>query len=269
VTFLANAISGPYYGVPFAIKVFRKLSKPERRNSFLKEIEFLEQCNHPAIMRVFDKGVFRKQHPFVVAEYLPNTLHEVLKGDEVSTIVKLSYTMQLVSALAYLDNLNPAVIHRDIKPKNIFVKGLSCILGDFGLLKHVDTKRVEDDREMLKESAGAGMPLRYRTPDQVAYLRGEKALTPKSDVFQLGLVLAELFTGQNPEKLAAGHMEPVELEPLAKIPGEFSAAITTVLQRMLEPDATARNNAARFRDPWNGIFQAAILEARARRRRPI
>lgn len=71
------------------------------------------------------------------------------------------------------------------------------------------------------------------------------------------------------KKPAGAHMPPAELEPLAKIPGEFSAAITTVLQRMLEPDATARNHAARFRDPWNGIYQAAILEARARRRRPI
>ena len=78
VTFLAVATSGSFRGVLFAVKVFRKLSKPERRNSFLLEVKFLQQCDHPGVMRVFDQGVFQKQHPFFVAEYLPNTL---LQGD--------------------------------------------------------------------------------------------------------------------------------------------------------------------------------------------
>src|SRR5437870_3394095 len=95
VTFLAVATSGPHRGVPFAVKVFRKLSKPERRESFLTEIRFLRQCSHPSIMRVFDEGVFYKQHPFLVAEYLPKTLS---RAGETSVIVKISFALQLLSA---------------------------------------------------------------------------------------------------------------------------------------------------------------------------
>lgn len=262
VTFLAVATSGPARGVPFAIKAFRKLSKPERRDAFLKEMSFLEKCTHPSIMRVFDSGVFYKVHPFLVAEYLPDTLQRIVRSGSTSVVLKISYALQLLSALSYLEQLNPAVIHRDIKPKNVFVKGRSCVLGDFGLLKHVDAE-TDDDREVFKESIGVGMPFRYRTPDQVAYLNGESALTPKSDVFQLGLVLAELFTGRNPERASAEFSEPVEVEPLGTIPGALSGSIASVINRMLENDAQVRSSATQLLDPWEGIFRAAVKQAHA------
>src|SRR5438876_1102565 len=68
-TFLVLAISGEHRGVPFALKVFRRISRPEWRQNFLQEIDFLKGCNHPAIMRVFDEGLHQTAHPFVVAEY--------------------------------------------------------------------------------------------------------------------------------------------------------------------------------------------------------
>jgi hypothetical protein len=56
VTFLVLCTSGENKEALFAIKVFRKLSKPERRARFLKEIEFLKTQNHPALMRVYDRA---------------------------------------------------------------------------------------------------------------------------------------------------------------------------------------------------------------------
>jgi eukaryotic-like serine/threonine-protein kinase len=268
VTFLAVATSGPNRGVPFAIKVFRRLSKPERRDSFLKEISFLKDCNHPCIMRVFDTGVFQKEHPFFVAEYLPETLYQKLRGDKVSMVVKISYALQLLSALAYLDGLTPPVVHRDIKPQNIFIKGNSCVLGDFGLLKHVDAEGAED-REVFKESIGPGMPFRYRTPDQVAYLKNEAAITTKSDVYQLGLVFAEIFTARNPQKPSGGFEDAIELEPLGRIPGALSGGIATVIGRMLEADPGKRQNAVDFLPPLEGLFKAAVSQAHALEGRAI
>jgi serine/threonine protein kinase len=268
VTFLAVATSGSNRGVPFAVKVFRKLSKPERRESFLNEIRFLQDCNHPSIMRVFDKGVCYKQHPFLVAEYLPNTLLKVMRAREVSTVVKLCYALQLLSALAYLEGLERPVVHRDIKPQNIFIKGQSCVLGDFGLIKHVDVES-DEDRDTFKESIGAGMPFRYRTPDQVAYLKGEAPVTPKSDVFQLGLVLAELFTGWNPEKPVKDFSDPVELEQLAWIPGSLGRSIASVINRMLVLDPNMRDRACRFLDPWEGILRSAVKQSHALEGRAI
>jgi hypothetical protein len=133
-TYLVLATTGPHRGLMFALKLFRRLSKPEWRETFFRESTFLRRCDHPAVMRVFDEGTHLEGHPFTVAEYLPNTLAAEMHP-------------------------NPAT-----------------------------------DRPLLKESLDWGMPRAYRTPDLVAYLRGGPPPTPKSDVFQLGLVLAELFT---------------------------------------------------------------------------
>ena len=266
-TFLVVATSGAHRGVPFAAKFFRKLSRPDRQKSFLGEMQFLQTCSHPSIMRVFDSGVFYN-YPFFIAEYLPDTLEKVMRASGTSIVWKISFALQLLSALAWLERLETPVIHRDIKPQNIFVKGNSCVLGDFGLMKHADRGR-DEDRQVFKESLGVGMPFRYRTPDQVAYLNNQAPLTTKSDVFQLGLVLAELFTGRNPEKRAGDFSEPVELEPLRRVPGSLSDHIASIINRMLALDPSSRDPASRLLDPWEGVFRAAVRQAHALEGRAI
>jgi serine/threonine protein kinase len=81
-TYLMLASAGSLRGQLFAVKVFRRLSKPDWRQNFLQEIQFLQGCNHPAVMRVFDEGLYLDEHPFVVAEYLPNTLGNVVRGTQ-------------------------------------------------------------------------------------------------------------------------------------------------------------------------------------------
>jgi serine/threonine-protein kinase len=201
ITYLVLCTSGVFKGIPFALKVFRKISREERKNKFLAEREFLETaCNHPSVMRVFDSGVFiinQEEFPFVVTEYLPLTFRDKIRGQNATIVEKISYVLQLLSVLNYLDTLPTPVVHRDIKPENIFLKGQSCVLGDFGLMKFLDGQD-EVDREIFKESIGLGMPYFYRTPDLIAYAKKESGITTKSDVFQLGLVTSELFTGRNP-----------------------------------------------------------------------
>ena len=213
-------------------------------------------------MRVFDDGLFYDEFPFVVAEYLPHTLQQVIRSERTPTAVKVSYTLQLLSALGYLASLTQPVIHRDIKPQNIFIKGHSCVLGDFGLMKFVDAED-NDDQEVLKESLGAGMPARYRTPDLVDYLNGKAKPTTKSDVFQLGLVIAELFTGRNPQRPAKNFTDPVEVDTLGNIPGAMSPGIANLIRRMLIADPVSRDSAAKFIDPWQGVFLSAIDRAHA------
>lgn len=64
-------------------------------------------------MRVFDEGLYLDEHPFVVAEYLPDTLGTVL-GTAPRTMSKLGYAVQLLSALEYLSKPDVTVVHRDI-----------------------------------------------------------------------------------------------------------------------------------------------------------
>lgn len=250
-TFLACCTSAPKKGLLFAVKVFRKLSKPERRDSFLEEAKFLQTCDHPAVMRTYDEGVYY-DNPFVVMEYLPQTLAVVMRKG-CSIVEKVAFAIQLVSALEYLDSLDPKVVHRDIKPANIFIKGGSCVLGDFGLMK-----RLTDDPTIIKESLGPGMAFFYRTPDLVAYLKGESPITTKSDVFQLGLVLAHLFTGWNPAKASHDFTSAVELQPLDHIPSKLGGSIAGLLKRMLIFDPNGRPAAREIIDGWQGAFRSAV-----------
>jgi serine/threonine protein kinase len=261
-TFLVVATSGPNRGVPFAVKIFRRLSKPERRDNFLREMRFLEECSHPSVLRIFDTGVFYGKHPFLIAEYLPRTLWQVIRADSASVTLKISFATQLLSALDYLNALATPVIHRDIKPQNILIKGNACVLGDFGLMKWADAETLED-RAFFKESLGVGMPARYRSPDQVAYLKGESSLTTQSDVFQLGLVLAELFTGRNPEKASPEFTDAVELEPLSRVRGGLGPMIASVINQMLHPDPIARPTAAKLLNVWEGVFREAVARSHA------
>jgi serine/threonine protein kinase len=256
-TYLTLATSGMYAGQLFAVKVFRRLSKPDWRDNFLKEVEFLERCAHPSVMRVFDRGLYLDEHPFVVAEYLPTTLARVLRT-EFSVVVKLSYSLQLLSALEYLGSLEPPVIHRDIKPANVFIKGGSCVLGDFGLMKRLHADR-DLDRELLESSHGPRMPPSYRTPDLVNYLNGGPTPTVKSDVFQLGLVLAELFSGRNPQKpMSDGdYRSEIQMEPIGFIPGGVGKPIKDLLTAMLDLAPENRPPAFELVDDFREIFLEA------------
>ncbi len=108
---------------------------------------------------------------------------------------------------------------------------------------------------------------RYRTPDLVAYAKGEAGLTTKSDV-QLGLVLAHLFTGWNPCEEANDILSPVTLNPISAIPGQLGARIAALLKRMLVMNPAQREEAYALMDGWAGVFEAAVemahrLEGRA------
>lgn len=261
VTYLVLATSGQHKGVLFAAKFFRKISEPERKQRFLGEIQYLMQADHPAIMRVFDSGVYilssKSEYPFVVAEYLPQTLYHVIRSDIADVPTKISYALQLLSALRFLENSDPQVVHRDIKPQNIFIKGGSCVLGDFGLMLLLDGSD-PNDKDVFKESLGPGMPFFYRTPDLVAYAKNEAALTCKSDVFQLGLVLAELFGGYNPLKRAADHLDPIQLGSLGDIHSkQVGGLVFTILQEMLQFDPRKRVSASDIVPKWQTAFSSA------------
>jgi len=266
VVWLGIACTGRYHGMLFALKVFTQLEKPDRLRQFHQEANFLLNIDHPAIMKIYDQGSHRdlsqhpaKEYPFVVADYLPTTLEDALKR-HVTVAECLVYTLQLLSALKYLNEMENPVIHRDIKPANIFIKGRSCLLGDFGLMRHlnIEVEELEKDPGVFKKSIGPGMPRFYRTPDLVRYAKQEADITTKTDVFQLGLVIARLFTGRNPLKPCKDILDPVELEELKPLSTSLGASIRAQIFRMLDMDPNHRDPASEFLDDWEGILRQAV-----------
>ncbi len=217
-------------------------------------------------MRVFDTGTNQDGHPFYIAEYLPRTFKSLL-ADGVSKIpldVRLSYTTQLLAAIRFLGSQTPAYIHRDIKPSNIFVKGLSSVLGDFGLIKveDSDSGTNDADRELWSKTLGPAMPRRYRTPDQVLYFRDKVPITAKSDTFQLGLVISELLTGVNPERATDLMEADVELDDLPRIDHPSGDQILNLLQSMLKFDPAKRPDVDALMTAWLGILFSDIDQKR-------
>src|SRR5258708_31396502 len=75
---LVVATSGTFQGLPFALKVFTRLSSVASSERFLREAAFLRECDHPAIMRIVDVGIYRAKFPFILLYYLPPTLRAAI-----------------------------------------------------------------------------------------------------------------------------------------------------------------------------------------------
>lgn len=261
--YLVETISGSCRGVLFALKLFREIDKEPRLARFRREADFLLTCDHPAVMHVYDGGEVtddtvdeRNTYPYMVVEYLPRTLEVAFRAG-LTIVEKLACALQLLSSLQYLSSLTPQVVHRDIKPQNIFLRGRACVLGDFGLMKLLGTEEAPD-AEYLIESTGARLPRYYRSPDLVRYCRGEAELTVQSDVFQLGLVLTRLFTGYNPLRPARDILDDVQLDNFEVEHGSLSNAIKGILDRMLVFEPSERPSASELLELWEGPFIQAV-----------
>lgn len=257
VVYLVQATSGAHQGVMFALKILFNIDKRDRVERFHNEVAFLQTCDHPCILGLHDAGILPDrreaaavEYPFVIAEFLPKTLRSAERGG-LTISEKVAYCIQLLSALGYLETRS--VTHRDIKPENIFIKGSSCILGDFGLFK-----ALEPDAEFdIEHSTGPRHPYRYPTPDLVSYAKDESVgLTSKSDVFQLGLVFCELFSGVVPLAERPNNLAPVQIiQPLPKFDGLQSQTILLLIEKMLTPDPVQRPSAQALMDQWMGVFR--------------
>jgi len=199
---------GKYRGQFFALKFCQSIKILERKKRFHREsilLKKLKQLDHPSIIKHYDNGIYKykdengkneKKYPFFVTSYIPNTLHKIIKN--LTFLDSLIYSVQLLSALVEIHK--QGIIHRDIKPKNIFINGNTAILGDFGLVKLTQddlTSRNEFEDDV--SSLCYGQALNYRSLDIIKYVKEEAELTTKSDIMQLGIVLAEMFTKNNPQ----------------------------------------------------------------------
>lgn len=247
--YLTLQTSGVNAGNFYALKVLQDPYNEPNRRKFETEIATLTRLKHSSILQIVDSGEYVKDgniYPFYLCDYYQETLKDALNRG-LSFPTKLAFALQMISGLAYL--ANHEIVHCDLKPDNIFIRGFDCAIADFGLVR-LPTATGEG-------SLGPSLH-RYRSPDIANFNKGGEPPTTKSDVFQLGLVLAEMFTGRNVCREANNGSDDVELDALPDIHGSIGTGILNVLNEMLAFDITKRPHAEALRDRWQGLLFTVI-----------
>src|SRR5262245_3016940 len=168
----------------------------ERLRRFEQEARATGKLNHPNILTVYDVGVIDAA-PYIVTELLEGEeLREQLNQGAVSQRSVLAHARQIADGLAAAHA--KGIVHRDVKPENIFVTidGRVKIL-DFGLakLKEPPSGGSIETVELVNTVPGVVMgTANYMSPEQV---RGHEA-EERSDIFALGVVLYEMLCGERP-----------------------------------------------------------------------
>ncbi len=268
ISYLVVCTSGACRGLSFVAKILYNLSSAKRIERFNREANFLKTTAHPSIVRHHDSGEYHLEsnnttYPFIITNYMPDTLEKCIREDSIDFREKILFSCTLLNALIFLRDRN--IIHRDIKPSNIFIDNHNAILGDFGLMKELssdDPSQIEDDIKCLNDSITHGedgyvaMPHFYRTPELVNFANRKDTLHIESDVFQLGLVLAEMFTGENP--LVPGDIKSqVTLNKIGfiKDAGKHGGLVFNSIRAMLSLDYSKRPHPNDILDHFLQIYE--------------
>ena len=247
---------------------------PERLARFEQEAHAASALNHPHIVALYDVGRERGL-AYIVTELLEGqTLAERIAQGPVPVRRALDYAAQAASGLAAAHERG--IVHRDVKPANLFVTGDGRVkILDFGLAKLADPSTASPSADALPPTTpGLAMgTVGYMSPEQV---RGEAA-DSRSDQFSLGCVLYELLAGEAPFRRPTGAQtmaaviedEPV---PIRERNPRVPEPVAWIVERCLAKEGIERYAATRdlARDLETASRRLSDLRAEgiAGRRRP-
>jgi serine/threonine protein kinase/tetratricopeptide (TPR) repeat protein len=182
------------YEKQVALKVVRQgLGTAFALAQFRAERQILANLDHPHIARLLDGGTTETGLPYLVMELVEGEpIDKYCNSRKLSIDDRLRLFLRVCSGVQYAHQ--HLVIHRDLKPGNIFVTadGTPKLL-DFGIAKILDPGTASGAAEPTLNMMRMLTP-EYASPEQV---RGE-VVTTASDVYSLGVVLFRLLTGQHP-----------------------------------------------------------------------
>lgn len=221
-------------GQPVALKFLPEeaAQDPALLDRFRAEVRIARKVSHPNVCRVYDVGEVDGQ-PYLSMEYVD--------GEDLASLLRrigrlpndkaLDIARQLCAGLAAAHT--KGVLHRDLKPANIMLDGRGqAIITDFGLAAFADQAQGAEVR--------SGTPA-YMAPEQLT----GKEVTEKSDIYALGLVLYELFTGKR--AFSADNLADLvrsraagEISRPSSFVKDLDPLVERVILRCLEPEPANR-----------------------------
>jgi serine/threonine-protein kinase len=224
-------------------------SDPERLARFYREVRVARQVSHAAVCRVYDvaeaDGHFFLSMELVDGENLASLLRRIgrLPADKALEIAR-----QLCAGLAAAHE--KGVLHRDLKPANVMLDGQGNVrITDFGLAGLAESLRSGDVR--------SGTPC-YMSPEQLL----GREVTLRSDIYALGLVLYELYTGRRAfdgkslAEYTRKHRDERPIEPSALVAG-LDPAVERAILGCLE------------KEPWTRPASPLVVSAMLAGRDPL
>ena len=174
-----------------AIKLIRSkyLGDEEAMGRFAREARFLERLVHPNIVRVRDVLELGDAGLAIVMAHVPGrTLKELIREDgRLAPDRAERFTRDIARALGAAHAMG--IVHRDVKPENVFVDPEDRpLLADFGL-----ARSMTGDSQLTMAGVAIGTPA-YMAPEQIE----GASLDARGDIYSLGLVAWEMLTGHRP-----------------------------------------------------------------------
>jgi uncharacterized protein (TIGR02145 family) len=244
VVYLANNVK---FGTNVALKLLKKefIHNSNIRARFIAEARNMFRMSHPQIIKVTDLIDDGDTVAFVMEYIEGETLKAYLdrKGklnaEEIGGLLE-----QMLSALEYAHE--QGLVHRDIKPSNFMVSPQGKLkLLDFGIAKQTNTASAEYTNTGTNQRMGTAM---YMSPEQIHETR---SVTPRSDIYSLGVVLWQMVTGKKPystETLSAFQLQlKIVNEPLPLTGTNWD----NLIQKATEKDSQHRYaDINSFRSAW-------------------
>lgn len=169
----------------YALKILKE-NDNNKKERFKKEIDFCKNYKHKNIVPIYVSGEINSELCYIMPLYEMNFSQLIKKG--VGLESGFNYIFKICNALKFIHNKN--VIHRDLKPENILVRGNELVLADLGIA-HFENSNITKKTDLL---ANRG----YSAPEQK--IKGiSNDISTAVDIFSLGLIINEIFTGKKPE----------------------------------------------------------------------
>ena len=218
---------------PVAVKILHEQFKSDREfiDKFHREAQAAARLSHANIVNIFDVGVEGNDH-YIVMEYVPgSTLKDLIKQQGHLPVAQaLRVAEDIARALAHAHDNN--LVHCDIKPHNILMMpDGSAKVADFGIARAV----TESTMTYTGNIVGSVHPEQAKGT----------MITPKSDVYALGVVLYEMltgvlpFTGETPVSIAVQHLQDTP-RPVRELEPSIPPAVEAIVSRTMSKAPEAR-----------------------------